>query len=157
MNPQRQVAIGLGIMIAGLVALAVGVVVGSHDLFVGLILLLLVPLSVAFCGAVVALIGLVRQPEARSPSGVIRRIIGGAVLACVGSGFGFGALGILGQLPDYAAGLNGAFLPEDGLSLSLFAGMCLLAGLGSGTLAALIWWKLRGRHVPPAAGTQSPG
>ena len=151
MNPHRQVAIGLGVMIAGLVAIAVGVAVASHDLFVGLILLLFVPLSVSFCGAVVALIGLVRHPEARSRSAVIRRIIGGAVLACVGSGFGFGALGALSQLPDWFAGLNGPFLPEDGLSLSLFAGMCLLVGLGSGALIALIWWTVRGRHVPPAA------
>ena len=156
MNGTRQVAIGLGVMIAGLVAVAVGVVVGSHDLFVGLILLLLVPLSVSSCGAVLALIGLVRQPEGRSRSAVIRRITGGAALACVGSGFGYGALGSLSQLPDYAAGLNGAFLPEDGLSLFLFAGMCLLAGLGSGILVALIWWMIRGRHVPSAAVVGSP-
>jgi hypothetical protein len=150
MSPQRQPAIGLGIMIAGLVAIAVGVVVASHDLFVGLILLLLVPLSVASCGAVVALIGLVRQPEGRSRSSLVRRIIGGAVLACVGSGLGLGALGTLGQLPDYAAGLNGAFLPPSGLSIFLSAGMCLLVGLGAGILIALIWWKMRGRHLPHA-------
>jgi hypothetical protein len=149
MNPHRQLAIGLGTMIAGLVALAVGVIVASHDLFVGLILLFLVPLSVSACGAVVALIGLVRQPEARSRSAIIRRIIGGAVLACVGSGFGYGALGTLSQLPDWAAGLNGAYLPESGLSFSLFAGICLLAGLGSGALIALIWWKTR-RTAPVA-------
>ena len=156
MNPQRQLAIGLGMMIAGLVAIAVGVAVASHDLFVGLILLFLVPLSVSSCGVVVALIGLVRQPDARSRSAVIRRIIGGAVLACVGSGFGFGALGTLSQLPDWAAGLNGAYLPEDGLSLFLSAGMCLLVGLASGALIALIWWLIRGRHVPQAALAQSP-
>ena len=143
-------------MIAGLVAIAVGVVVASHDLFVGLILLLLVPLSVSSCGAVLALIGLVRQPEARSRSAVIRRIIGGAVLACVGSGFGFSALGTLSQLPDYATGLNGAYLPEDGLSFFLFAGMCLLVGLGVGAMIALIWRTIRGRHVPQAGVVQSP-
>lgn len=149
MNPHRQLATGLGIMIAGLVAIAVGVAVSSHDLFVGLILLLLVPLSVSFCGAIVALIGLVRLPETRNRSAVIRRIMGGAVLACVGSGFGFGALGTLSQLPDWFAGLNGSFVPEDGLSLFLSAGMCLLVGLGSGALIALIWWKTR--RTPPVA------
>ena len=156
MNPHRQVAIGLGIMIAGLVAIAAGVVVASHDLLVGLILLLFVPLSVSFFGAVVALIGLVRQPEARSRSAVIRRIIVGAALACVGSGFGFGALGTLSQLPDWFTGANGAYLPEDGLSLFLFAGICLLVGLGSGAVIALSWWTIRGRHGVPAAAVQSP-
>ena len=143
-------------MIAGLVAIAIGVVIASHDLFVGLIVLLLVPLSVSCCGAVLALIGLVRQPEGRSRSAVIRKIIGGAVLACVGSGFGFGALGTLSQLPDWFEGLNGAYLPEGGLSVLIFAGTCLLVGLGSGALIALSWWAVRGRHVPQAALTQSP-
>lgn len=74
MNRNRLVAIGLGVMIAGLVAIAAGVAVASHDLVVGLILLLLVPLSISFCGAVLAFIGLARQPEARSRSAVIRRL-----------------------------------------------------------------------------------
>jgi len=156
MNPARQVAIGLGVMIAGLVAIAIGVAVAPHDLVVGLILLLLVPLSVSFCGAVLALIGLVRQPEARSRSAVLRRIIAEAVLAAVGSGFGFAALSTLSQLPDWFAGLNGTFVPEDGLSLFPFTGMCLLVGLGSGSLIALIWWTRRGRHLPPVAVAQSP-
>ena len=140
MNPSRQLAIGLGIMLAGLVAITVGVAVASHDLFVGLILLLLVPMAVSFCGAIIALIGLVRQPEARSRSAVIRRIIGGAVLACVGSGFGLGALGTLSQLPDWFAGDNGPFLPEDGLSLFLFTGMSLAgrARLGNPDRAHLV-------------------
>jgi hypothetical protein len=33
--------------------------------------------------------------------------------------------------------------------------MCLLAGLGVGSLVALIWWAVDGRHAPPAA-AQSP-
>ena len=156
MNGTRQLTIGLGIMLAGFVALAVGVLVASHDLFVGLILLLVVPLSVSSCGAVLALIGLVRQPETGSRSAVIRRIIGGAALACVGSGFGYGALATLSQLPDWVSGDNGPYLPEDGPSLLLFAGTCLLAGLGSGTLIALGWWAVRGRHAPKAALAQSP-
>lgn len=156
MNPARQVAIGLGVMIAGLVAIAVGAAVAPHDVVVGLILLLLVPLSVSFCGAILALIGLLRQPEARSRSAVIRRIIGEAALGGVGFGFGFGALSTLSQLPDWFAGRNGTFLPEVGLSLFPFTGICLLVGLGSGALIALIWWTRHGRHQPPTAVAQSP-
>lgn len=143
-------------MLGGLAALTIGVVVASHDLFMGLILLLLVPLSVTSCGAIVALIGLVRQPEARSRSAVIRRILGGAALACFGSGFAYGALATLSQLPDWASGDNGPYLPEDGLSLLLFAATCLLAGLGSGALIALSWWAVRGRNTPQAALAPSP-
>ena len=156
MNPRRQLTIGLAITLAGLVALAAGVLVASHDLFVGLILLLAIPMSVSSCGAVLALIGLVRLPETESRSAVIRRIIGGAVLACVGSGFAYGALATLSQLPDWVSGDNGPYLPEDGPSLLLFAATCLLAGLGSGALIALGWWAVRGRHVPKAALAQSP-
>jgi hypothetical protein len=154
MNPPRQLTIGLGIVLGGLAALTIGVVVASHDLLVGLILLLLVPLSLTSCGAIVALIGLVRQPEAQSRSDVIRRIVGGAALACLGSGFGYGALATLSQLPDWVSGDNGPYLPEDGLSLLLFAATCLLVGLGSGAGIALGWWMIRGRHVKPAAVAQ---
>jgi len=151
MNPHRQVTIGLSMITAGLVAVAVGGAVASHDLFVGLILLVLVPLSVSFCGIVLALIGLVRQPEARSRSTVIRRIIGVAALACAGWGFGFPALGILSQLPDYATGLNGTFLPPTALSVFLLPGLSLLVGLSSGAMIALGWWMIRGRQRAPRA------
>jgi len=142
-------------MIAGIVALAVGVLIASHDLFVGLVLLDVVPLSVSAGGAVLALIGLVRHPEPRSRSAVFRSIICGAALACVASGFGYGALATLSQLPDWLSGDNGPYLPEDGMSLLIFAGTCLLVGLGSGALIALIRWTIRGRHLPQEALAQS--
>ncbi|HEY4152008.1 MAG TPA: hypothetical protein VGM38_01680 [Pseudolysinimonas sp.] len=158
MKPRQQLVIGLGIMIAGLVAVAAGAVVQSHDLVVGLILLFLVPQLASFCGAVVALIGLVRKPDGRSGSALIRTIIGAAALGSVGYGFGLGALGTLGQLPDYAAGLNGTFLPVPAsLSVFLLTGTCLAVGLGLGILVSLIWWKARGRHLQPTAQEQSPG
>jgi hypothetical protein len=156
MNRTRQAAIGVGMMIAGVITVVVGGVVASRDLIVGLILLLLVPLSVSFCGVVVALIGVVRHSEGASRSSVIRRIIGVGALAGVGWGFGFPALGILSQLPDYASGLNGAHLPAPALSVFLLPGTGLLVGLGLGALVALIWRTTRGRNVPSAAVAQSP-
>jgi hypothetical protein len=113
-------------------------------------------LSISFCGAVLAFIGLVRQLEAGSRSAVIPRIIGGTALACLGSGFGFGALGTLSQLPDWFAGLNGAFRSESNLGFFAFAGMCLLTGLGVGILIGLIWWVIRGRHLQPTAAARGP-
>jgi hypothetical protein len=156
---RKQVAIGLGIMIAGLAAIAAGVVVGSHNLIVGLILLFLVPLAVSFCGTMVAMIGLVRKPEGRGRPPLIPTIIGVAALAGVAYGFGYGALGTLGQLPDSTAGLNGTYLPVPaGLSVFLLEGMCLLVGLGSGILVAFIWWwKTRSRHRPLTPQEQSHG
>lgn len=136
-------------MIAGVVAVAVGAAVASHDLFVGLILLLLVPLFVSFCGAVVTLIGLVRKPEGRSRFSLDRRIIGVSALIGVGYGFGFPALATLGQLPDYAAGLNGTYLPPSALSALLLPGVGLLVGLAMGIVVALIWRK--NRAEPPVA------
>jgi hypothetical protein len=124
------VAIGLGTIITGVVTVTVGTVVASHDLFVGLILLLLLPLSASSCGAMMAMIGVVRTPEDPSRSSVVRRIVGAAALAGVGFGFGYPALGILSQLPDYAAGLNGAFLPGSLLSDFFLPGVGLLVGLG---------------------------
>jgi len=43
MTRTRQIIVGLGVLIAGLVALAVGELVGSNDLVVGLVLLLILP------------------------------------------------------------------------------------------------------------------
>jgi ethanolamine transporter EutH len=161
MNRSRLVTIGLGVMIAGLVALAVGAIVASHDLLVGLILLLVVPLSISFCGAIVTLIGLARQPEPRRRSTHVRKIIGVVALAGVAIGFGYPALATLSQLPDYAAGLNDTFLPPTALStavsLLLFPGMGLVAGGSVGILVALIWWTTEGRHLPPAGAASSPG
>jgi xanthine/uracil/vitamin C permease (AzgA family) len=157
MPRSRLVAIGLGIMIAGLVTLMAGVVVASHDLLVGLILLLLVPMAVSFCGATVTLIGLVRQSAGRGRSSIFRTIIGVAACAGLGYGFGFPVLGTLSQLPDYAARLNGTYLPE-GPTVLLFPAACLLVGLVTGIPAALIWQKTQGNRMPPTpADEPSPG
>jgi len=143
-------------MIAGLITIAVGVAVTSHDLVVGLILLFLVPLAIAFCGALLAFIGLARQREGGSRSAVILRIIGGTAVACLGSWFGFGCLSILSQLPDWFAGLNGVFRSDSNLGFFAFAGLFLLTGLGLGILIALGWWTVRGRHQLQAAPAQRP-
>jgi xanthine/uracil/vitamin C permease (AzgA family) len=156
MQHSRLVPIGLGLMIAGLITLATGVVVASHDLLVGVILLLLLPTTVSFCGATVTLIGLVRQSEGRGRSSIFRTIIGVAACAGLAYGFGFPALATVSQLPDYAAGLNGAYLPE-GPTVLLFPAACLLVGLGTGILVALIWQKTQGRRLPPAAVDEPPG
>jgi hypothetical protein len=156
MNPSRNIALGLGMIVAGVLALVVGAVVASHDLFVGLILLLIVPLSISFCGAIVTLIGRVRRHDARRRASIVRTIVGVAALAGLGFGFGYSALGALSQLPDYAAGLNGEYLPPSTLSVLLLPGVGLLVGLVLGILVALTWWAAEGRHLNPTTTTPSP-
>ncbi len=156
MKSNRQLALGLGMMIAGLVVVGVSTLVASSDVVVGLVLLLLIPLSIAFCGAVVVFIGLVRKSASTGRFKVIRKIVGLGAIAGVGFGFGFPALGILGQLPDWAAGVNGAFISGStaGFSAFLLAGFGLLAGLVSGILVAFVWWVVRGRSLPLRAAAQ---
>ena len=138
-------------IIAGLSTMALGGAVASPDLLVGLILLLLAPLIVSFCGALVVVIGLVRRPDDGSRPLQTRRIIAVGGLAGLSYAFGFLALSILSQLPDYAAGLNGSYLPAPIQPVFVIATIGLLAGLGLGILVALTWRTIRRRQVPQEA------
>ncbi len=151
MKSNHQLVLGLGLIVAGLVIVGVSNLVVSSDVFLGLVLLLLIPLAISFCGAVVAFIGLLRTPENASRFRAVRRIIGLAAIAGVGLGLGFPALGILSQLQDYAAGLNGAFISGSsaGFGAYFLVGAGLLAGLCAGVLVALVWWVIRGRILAP--------
>jgi len=156
MTRTRQIIVGLGVLIAGLVALAVGELVGSNDLVVGLVLLLILPQAVSFGGAVVALIGLARHPTAPSGASPIPRIIGGVALAGVGVACGYTALATLSQLPDYAAGLNGVYAPPTFLAMILFPAVGLAVGLAIGGLVAFLWWVAEGRRARSEAVAARP-
>jgi hypothetical protein len=58
--------------------------------------------------------------------------------------------GIVSQVPDSLAGLNGAFVPgpAPGLSAFVIDGIGLSVGLVLGAVAALTWWAFRARHLP---------
>lgn len=154
MNRARLLTAGLLVLIAGLAALAVGTLVGSHDLVIGLILLLIVPLATVFCGAVLALIGLARQPVRQAGSPPTRQIIGMVALAGLGAGSGYPALATLSQLPDYASGINGAFLPPTFLEVVLLPATGLALGLVAGSVIAVVSRsaeRRRGRSTAAAA------
>jgi hypothetical protein len=152
MRSNRQLVTGLALILAGLVVVELGSIVASRDVFTGLVLLLVLPLAVSFCGAVLVFIGLARRPRSTSRARFMRRIVGLATVAGLGLALGFPALGTLGQLPDYASGLNGTFLSSSAAGIATFVivGVGVLAGAGSGVLIALIWWVTRGRALPHA-------
>ena len=151
MSSNRQLFTGLGLIVGGLVVVWLGSLVATRDVFTGLVLLLVFPLVVAFCGAVLVFIGLARGPRSTGRAQFVRRVVGLATVAGAGLALGFPALGTVGQLPDYASGLNGPFGTDSYLSIACFfiVGVGMLAGAGSGILIALIWWVARGRNLPP--------
>ncbi|MDQ1547331.1 MAG: hypothetical protein QOH69_2235 [Actinomycetota bacterium] len=152
MGRRRQLVIGLIMLIGGLVVIAIGTIFPSTDPLVALGWLLFVPVLVSICGTVLVFVGLARQIERAPRSAAIYRILGLAAVAGLGLALGYGAAGILSQVPDSLAGLNGPFVPgsAQGLSALFLIGVGLLVGLVIGAVVGLIWWSLRGRHMPSA-------
>lgn len=151
MHHRRQFVIGLILLIGGLVAIAIGVVFPFTDPVVALGWLLFVPMLVSLCGAVLVFLSLARSTEKVRLSTAVYRITALAAVAGVGLELGYGALGFLSQVPDSLAGQNGAFIPGSapGLSVFFLVGLGWAAGLVIGAVTALVWWRIRGRHLPP--------
>lgn len=145
--------IGLVMLVGGLIVIAVGTIFPSSNPLVALGWLLLVPLLVSLCGAVFVFLRLARSSESLGRSAAVYRIIGLAAVAGLGLALGFGAAGIVSQVPDSLAGLNGSFVPGSAPGLAAFvcAAVGMSFGLVIGAGAALVWWSFRGRHMPPEA------
>jgi hypothetical protein len=150
MSRRRQLAIGLIMLIGGLVVIAIGTSFPSSNPLVALGLLLLVPLLVSSCGTIFVFVSLARRPKRVRRSATVYRILGLGAVAGLGLALGFGAAGILSQVPDSLAGLNGPFVPGSAVGLGAFilGGIGLSGGLVIAAAAALIWWSFRGRHLP---------
>jgi hypothetical protein len=151
MGRRRQLVVGLFMLIGGLVLVAIGTIFPSSNPLVALGWLLLAPLLVSFCGTVFVFVSLVRSAERARRSAAVRRIVGLAAVAGLGLTLGFGAAGILSQVPDSLAGLNGPFVPGSapGLGAFILGGVGLSTGLVIGAVDALVWWSFRGRHLSP--------
>ena len=149
MHRRRELAIGLILLIGGLVVVAVGTIFPASDPLVALGWLQVVPSLVSMCGVVFVLVSLARRAISASPSATISRIIVWAGVAGLGLALAYGVAGGLSQVPDWLAGLNGTFIPgpQVGLSAFIVLGFGLFVGLVIGAIGALTWWNLRGRHV----------
>jgi hypothetical protein len=152
MGRRRQLVIGLIMLIGGLVVVGIGTIFPSSNPVVALGWLLLVPFLVSFCGTIFVFVSLARSIVGARRSAAVYRIVGMAAVAGLGLALDFGAAGILSQVPDSLAGLNGPFIPgsAEGLSAFLLSGIGLSTGLVIGAIAALVWWSLRGRYMPSA-------
>jgi hypothetical protein len=111
MSRRHQLAIGWLLLIAGLVVVAIGTIFPSRNPTVALGWLLVAPLIVSLSGVIFVLIGLARFADLVRQSAAGYRIIGLTAIAGLGVGLGFPAAGILSQIPDSTAGLNGSFVP----------------------------------------------
>jgi hypothetical protein len=151
MGLRHQSVIGLVMLIGGLTVVAIGTIFPSSNPLVALGWLGFVPLAVSFCGAVFVFVRLARSSESVGRSAAVYRIVGLAAVAGLGLGLGFPAAGIVSQVPDSVAGLNGSFVPGSapGLAAFFLCGVGLSMGLVIGAVTALVWWSFRGRHLPP--------
>ena len=150
MGPRCQLVIGLIMLIVGLAVVAIGAIFPSSNPLLALGWLLLIPLLVSFCGTIFLFVGLVRSAEKVSLPATVCRIVGLASVTGLGLTLGFGAAGFVSQVPDSLAGLNGSFVPGPTAALGAFiiGGIGLSTGLVVGAVDALVWWSLRGRHLP---------
>jgi hypothetical protein len=146
----RRSVIGLIMLIGGLVVVAIGTMFPSSDPLAALGWLLFVPLQVSVCGTVFVFVNLARSMGGARRSAAVCRILGLAAVAGLGLALAYGVAGLLSQVPDSLAGLNGPFVPGSapGLGAFFLSGVGLLVGLVIGAACALVWWSLRGRHLP---------
>jgi hypothetical protein len=148
---RHELIIGLTMLVAGLLVIAVGAVFPASDRLVAIGWLLFLPVLVSLCGTVFVCVSLARTRASARPSAVVYRIVGFGAMAGLGLAFAYGAAGILSQVPDSLAGLNGPYVPgaANALSAFLLGGFGLVIGLALGAAAAVAWWFVSGRHMAP--------
>ena len=157
MGRRRQIVVGLILLAGGLVVIAIGTAYPFVDPVVALGYLGVIPSLVSSCGTIFIVVGLVRNHERATRSTTVYRIVGVSAMSGLGLALVTGAAGILSQVPDSLAGLNGPFIPGSapGIGALVLGGIGLSAGLVIGAVAALVWWAYCGRHLPPRS-VESP-
>jgi hypothetical protein len=143
MSRHRQLALGVILLITGLVVIALGAIFPSSSPLVALGWLFAVPSLFSLCGAVFVVVSLARSTGTAKPCAMVNRIISSGAVAGLGLALGWGAAGALSQVPDWLAGLNGSFVSGSALGISAFvlAGIGLATGLMVGALVAILWWS----------------
>jgi hypothetical protein len=151
MRRRRQLYIGLILLIGGLIVDAIGAIYPFADPRVAMGYLLVVPILVSICGTVLVFVTLAPSTIKATRSASVYRIARLAGVAGLGLTLGYGAAGILSQVPDSLAGLNGPFIPSAVPAIEMLAlgGIGLSMGLLIGAVAARVSWALRGRDLPP--------
>lgn len=152
MGSHRQLAVGVILLAAGLVVVAIGTVFPAADPVVALGYLLAAPMLVSFCGTVVIVVAVARGITKARRSAPASRIVGLSAVAGLGLYVGYGVAGVLSQVPDSLAGLNGPYVPGSAPGIAAFelAGFGLFAGLVIGAVVALVWRAYRRRHETSA-------
>ena len=147
MRRRRQLFIGLVMLAGGLVVDAIGATYPFADPLVALGYLLVVPILVSICGTVFVFVSLARSTRKATRSASVYRTARLAAVAGLGLALGYGTAGLLSQVPDSLAGLNGPFIPSTAPAIQLFVlgGIGLSMGLLIGAVAARVWWAFRGR------------
>ncbi|HWU32422.1 MAG TPA: hypothetical protein VN108_06090 [Marmoricola sp.] len=130
MTGRRILAAGPIFVIVAVAVISAGAIWPSADRVVALGVMLLLPLLAAIAGCVVLVIALTRsrKADAAVPVG---RILAVAALVGLVLAFGFGALGIVSQIPDTMAGFNGSYVPGSapGLAALTLGSEGVVAGL----------------------------
>jgi hypothetical protein len=113
--------------------------------------LLVVPIMVSICGTVFVFVSLARSTRKATRSASVYRVARLAAVAGLGLALGYGMAGILSQVPDSLAGLNGPFIRSTTPAIQVFVlgGIELSMSLLIGAMAARVWWEFRGPHLPP--------
>jgi hypothetical protein len=152
MGPRHQLTVGFVLLAAGLVVVAIGTVLPAADPVVALGYLLAAPMLVSFCGTIVVVVALARSITKARRSAPASRTVGLSAVAGLGLYLGYGVAGILSQVPDSLAGLNGPYVsgPAPGIAAFELAGFGLFAGLVIGAVIALVWRTYRRRHETSA-------
>jgi hypothetical protein len=139
--------VGLILLASGLIGVAIGMSYPFRDPVLALGVLVVLPSLVSLCGTVVIAVGLARKSSDGRHSTPVLRIVGVCAMSGLALALAFGAAGILSQVPDDLAGLNGPYVPgAAGAGAFVLDGIGLSVGLGIGAVAALAWWAYRGRH-----------
>lgn len=126
MGRRRQLVIGLILLAGGLAAVEIGAIHPFADPLVALGYLLVGPILVSVLGTTLAVIGLAQSAGERTRSGAVYRIVGVSALCGLGLALGFGAAGVLSQVPDSLAGLNGPYIPGSTPAMAAF----VVGGIG---------------------------
>jgi xanthine/uracil/vitamin C permease (AzgA family) len=147
MRHSRLFVTGLILLVGGMAVIAIGSASPTNDPVVALGWLTLAPLLVSLCGTVLVFVSLVRR-SARSTRGSARyRIVRLFAVAGLGLGLAYPVAGILSQVPDSVAGLNGTYVYVPPLpGVLLCCGVGLFVGVAVGALAAWVWLSLHARQ-----------